>query len=71
MKISASVFYLIALLARPSPISSACLEMGESIAQGAWNYIGVNGTWDPRRDDENNVNTNDPTWTIPPVNSTW
>ena len=38
---------------------------GASITEGAWNVMGVNGTMDPPVLDENNINTQDSTWTIP------
>lgn len=58
-------------LSSPSVVSGECLDLsaGASITQGAWNNMGANGTWIPERLDENNVNTQDPTWTIP--DTTW
>lgn len=38
---------------------------GASITEGAWNVMGVNGTMDPPVLDDNNINTQDSTWTIP------
>lgn len=51
-------------------VAGDCLDPSTaSISEGAWNLIGVNGTWVPDRRDENNINTQNPSWTIP--DGTW
>lgn len=51
-------------------VDGECLDAasGSSILDGAWNVMGVNGTWataDPPRLDDHNIGIPDPTWTIP------
>lgn len=56
----------------PSLVSGECkdpITTGASITAGAWNMNGVNQTWIPARLDSNNVNTQNPSWTIP--DETW
>jgi len=56
----------------PSLVSGECKDpmmSGASITAGAWNMNGVNKTWIPPRLDSNNVNTQNPSWTIP--DGTW
>jgi len=55
----------------PSMVSGECKDpsTGASITEGAWNMNGVNSTWIPARLDENNINTQNPSWTIP--DETW
>ena len=69
-------FFAIALLANllVLPLAGAaapCKDPNENytISEGAWNMLGVNETYDPVRLDANNINTQDPTWTIP--DGTW
>lgn len=51
-------------------VAGDCLDPSTaSISEGAWNLMGVNGTWVPDRRDENNINTQNPSWTIP--DGTW
>jgi len=55
----------------PSLVSGECKDpsLGYSITQGAWTMNGVNQTWIPARLDDDNVNTQNPSWTVP--QGTW
>jgi len=55
----------------PSMVSGECKDpaLGISITQGTWSETGVNATWIPGRLDGNNINTQNPSWTIP--EGTW
>jgi len=50
----------------PSLVAGVCKDRATaSITEGAWSTNGVNGTWQPARYDEDNINTDNPGWTIP------
>jgi hypothetical protein len=55
----------------PSMVSGECKDpaLGLPITQGSWSESGVNSTWIPARLDGNNINTQNPSWTIP--EGTW
>ena len=55
----------------PSMVSAECKDpsTGASITEGAWNMNGANATWIPARLDESNINTQNPSWTVP--DETW
>jgi len=54
----------------PSMVAGACQDPATAaITDGAWNMNGVNGTWSPPRYNEKNINTQNPSWTVP--DGTW
>eukprot|EP00536_Pseudo-nitzschia_multiseries_P011429 jgi/Psemu1/308180/fgenesh1_kg.386_\ len=66
-----TICFVAAATLAPIQVSGECLDpsTGASMTKGAWNLMGANGTWIPARLDANNINTQDPTWTVP--DGTW